>query len=104
MFQFGVRASGIRVTAPSGPTIQMLRGAQLRSAYHTLSGSGMNGLLAPRFQPETVSEPQMTAGPFPQEGSRVNTIGVSAVPDSAPSISPRYSTPSLKTYVCAPLQ
>ena len=45
--QFGVRARGMRVTAPSGPTIQTLRGAQLRSTNQTFSGSGMRVLSAP---------------------------------------------------------
>ena len=76
--QFGVRASAMRVTAPSSPTIQTLRGAQSRSTYQTFSGSGISWLSAPFFQPVTASEPQMTAGPSPQDGSRVRMIGASA--------------------------
>ena len=51
------------MTAPSLPTIQTLRGDQSRSAYQTLSGSGICGLSAPCFQPVTASEPQMIGRP-----------------------------------------
>src|ERR1041385_8821308 len=49
-FQFGVRARGIRVMAPSFPTLQTLRGAKSRSAHQTFSGSGISLCAAPFVQ------------------------------------------------------
>src|SRR4051812_21483255 len=92
----------MRVTSPLVPTIQTFRGAQFRSTYQTFSGSGIDVVVAPRRQPVTCSEPQITAGPEPQAGSRVSVMAASAVPDSFALSSPRYITPCLKMYVCDP--
>src|ERR1043166_3022217 len=67
-FQFGVRARGMRVITPSLTTTQTLRGAKLRSAHQTFSGSGISARLAPFFQPLTRSDPHSTASPLPQAG------------------------------------
>src|SRR5262245_31167380 len=74
-FQFGVRARGMRVIRPSLPTVQMLRGAKLRSAHQTFSGSRISSRLAPFVQPVTRSDPHRTASPLPHAGSRVSRIG-----------------------------
>src|SRR5438067_1692024 len=74
-FQLGVRARGMRVITPSLPTVQTLRGAILRSAHQTFSGSGTSLRRAPFVQPMTRSEPHKTASPLPHAGSLVNRIG-----------------------------
>src|SRR5438552_17190573 len=74
-FQFGVRARGMRVIRPSLATVQMLRGAKVRSALQTFSRSGISSRLAPLVQPLTRSDPHRTASPLPHAGSLVSRIG-----------------------------
>jgi hypothetical protein len=88
-FQLGVRASGMRKESPSVRTSQTLRGAKFKSAHQTFSGSGMSLCVAPFFQPVMSSDPQRTAGPRPQTGSRVRRIGSPGLPASRTVNSPR---------------
>src|SRR5438876_5293479 len=81
-FQFGVRARGIRVMAPSFPTFQTLRGAKSRSAHQTFSGSGISLFVAHFVQLLTTSDPDWTASPALHSGSLVSRIGCPSCPAS----------------------
>ncbi len=88
-FPVGGARSGMRRKSPSLRTSHTPRGAKFKSAHQTFSGSGTSRFVAPFFQPVMRSEPQRTAGPWPQPGSRVRRIGAPGLPGSRTLNSPR---------------